>query len=185
MPGKSRALQELEEAHASLVAPDVNDGTPQYRPIFAAQAYRFALLGLTREEMADAINVDVSTFQRWLAEKPALRLAIQRGGKHADGQVARALYRRATGMMVRKEKVASVDGQPQVVEIKEELPPDVTAASMWLANRDRKRWRAASAGDSAPTLDLGSLIDQLEARRQGRAGDDAKAIEPLDMVTAP
>ncbi len=189
MAGQSAAYRELMQANGDASAapssPLENARERPYQPIFAAQAMRFAMLGITQEDMADAFGVGISTFQRWQVEYPALAIGLRKGGKHADAEVAaRGLYRRAVGMTVKKRRKV-IDGATgdvlQVIESKEELPPDTNAAMSWLANRQGKLWRASSAGDVSITLDLDAMVGELEQRRQKRIGqrpgDDAQVID--------
>jgi hypothetical protein len=186
MPGKSAAQLELDEGLAQINPPPAQDRPGStgiaFRPAFAAQVYNLALLGIPEEEMADVLGISLETFYDWKANRPAFRLALAKGGKQADGEVARGLYRRAVGMKS-VEKVLKPDatGVLQVVEEKHKtLAPDVTAASTWLANRHRGKWRAASAGDATATLDWDAITAELEQRRQARLarpGDGAKVIE--------
>jgi hypothetical protein len=183
MPGKSRA-QLIEEAEASERGQDLQN---QYHPAFAARVRDACLLGATNDELAAILGVSVQSIQTWLVEIPRFRRAVALGREVADERVARALYRRATGMKVRKEKAFNVAGELQTIEITEHLAPDVTAAGLWLSNRQRGKWRSASAGDPAATgFDLGAFVGALAqqlAKPAAQPGDDAAPVKPLDVVT--
>ena len=58
-------------------------------------------------------------------------------------RVERSLYQRANGYNYEAVKVFMPAGskQPVVVHYTEHCPPDVTAAFIWLKNRDPERWR--------------------------------------------
>jgi hypothetical protein len=58
-------------------------------------------------------------------------------------RVERSLYQRANGYNYEAVKVFMPAGskQPVVVHYTEHCPPDVTAAFIWLKNRDPDRWR--------------------------------------------
>lgn len=191
MPGKSRALQDLEEAQRELTAPPPQGGASvPFKALYAARCKDFAMLGLTHERMAELLGIDIATFNTWRVEHPSLRLALLRGGEMADADVAaRGLYRRAVGMTIKKKRVhKDKDGQVlETIETTEELPPETNAGALWLSNRQRGKWRAANAGaENGPAFDLGSFVQaigQAVAQAQARPGDDAKPVDLLDTVS--
>jgi hypothetical protein len=77
------------------------------------------MLGHTNEELAAVFNVDPSTIQRWLVEKSSFRKAVERGREAADAKVARSMYRRATGITIKKERAVIVRGELKTLFLKE------------------------------------------------------------------
>jgi hypothetical protein len=67
----------------------------------------------------------------------------ERGSGDQSRVVERSLYERANGYNYDAVKVFMPAGtkQPVVVHYVEHCPPDVTAAFIWLKNRDPDRWR--------------------------------------------
>ena len=183
MPGKSRALQQEEDERALQGV----GSEARYSPRFCPRATDACLLGATNDDLARVFGVSLSSIERWLVEFPRFKRAVSEGREMADERVARSLYKRATGMRVKKQKAFNVNGGLQTIEVKEELPPDVNAASLWLSNRQRGKWRAANAGsDAGPTFDLGSFVQQIGqaiVQAQARPGDDAKPVDILDTVS--
>jgi hypothetical protein len=126
------------------VAEGIRRGAPTlYRPELAALARRLALLGATDQEMADALGVDQVTLDRWKTRHQEFRIAIQHGKIRADAEIAESLYSRARGYTHEATKIFMPAGAeapvyaPYVVH----HPPDTTAASLWLRNRQPKKWR--------------------------------------------
>jgi hypothetical protein len=75
-----------------------------------------------------------------------LRRSEERGRAHfgsCDDRVERSLYQRANGYNYEAVKIFMPAGskQPVVVHYTEHCPPDVTAAFIWLKNRDPENWR--------------------------------------------
>lgn len=87
----------------------------KYQPIFARQAGKCAQHGLTQAEIADFLEVDVSTVERWMIAYPEFCGAIKENGSIADDRVERSLYETALG-------------------------GNVTAQIFWLKNRRRRDW---------------------------------------------
>lgn len=110
----------------------------KYKPEYNEQAYKLCLLGHTDEELAAFFEVDVATIYRWYNEYPEFCEAKKRGKEFADVDVVHSLYRRATGMTVKKQVVK---GEGAIVEVEDEIPPDTTAMIFWLKNRQPKKWR--------------------------------------------
>lgn len=118
----------------------------KYDPSYVRWAERFARRGFTQAEIAELLEVDVSTLERWLVAYPEFRGALKVGASAADDRVERTLYERATGYKRWVERPVVVKcGKDQerveIVRVLEELPPDVTAQIFWLKNRDRENWR--------------------------------------------
>lgn len=183
MPGKSRALQAEEEQEQALGF----NAKSQYQPGFARRAQDYCMLGATNAELAELFEVTERTIEKWMVELPRFKRCVQNGRTGADVSVSRALHRRATGMKVTKERAMLVKGKVQVVELKEELPPDTNAASLWLANRQRSKWRASTAGDGAGQgFDLAAFVAALRPLAQpAAAGSEAKpvAVDVLDIAS--
>lgn len=110
----------------------------KYKEEYNEQAYKLCLLGHTDEELASFFEVDVSTINNWKIEYPMFFESIKKGKEFADTEVVQALYKRATGMSLKKQVVK---GEGAVVEVEDEIPPDTTAMIFWLKNRQPKKWR--------------------------------------------
>lgn len=101
----------------------------KYKPEYAEQAHKFALVGLTDVQMADYFEVSESTFSLWKNEYPELSEALKSGRQAADANVGKSLYSKA------------LDG-------------DTTAAIFWLKNRQRANWRDRHEVEHTGTIDL-------------------------------
>ena len=124
------------------------DGRPtKYEARFAKLCRAMALLGATDAEMADALNVAVSTFALWKTEHPKFSDALKQGKDEADARVAQSLYHRALGYSHPAVKIVTVPrganqgSDIEQVEYIERYPPDTTAAIFWLKNRRKAQWR--------------------------------------------
>jgi hypothetical protein len=112
--------------------------------------------GLSDVEICGALGIKSWTFYRWLRDIPEFSQALTRSDEEAAVAVRRALFKRATGMTIRTKKVnhikfgsaATGDERVEIIEstYREELPPDVSAATFWLRRRDPAFRDEASIG---------------------------------------
>jgi len=103
-----------------------------------ALCYRLALLGLTNEEIAATLQIKLQTFTLWINQYDALQEKLKEGRRIADGQVAQALFKRATGFTVEDTFITVQNGKPIVVPTEKYYPPDTAAAIFWLKSRTRQ-----------------------------------------------
>lgn len=137
-------------------------GRGKYHPAFAELAYKHCLLGATPKHVASLLRVDDSTVYRWMEAHPEFAAAIDQGREDADANVARSLYKKATGYTHQAVKVFQYQGQPVVVPYTEIVPPDTEAAKFWLKNRQPEMWKDKVEVEEKPSI---ALVDR-EARRE-------------------
>lgn len=118
----------------------------------AARAYEN---GATDFEVANILDIHVSTLYRWMHEFPPFREAAKVGKEVADERVTRSLYHRAVGYTFRSVKIMQDKGSPVIVPFDEHVPPDVGAINQWLTNRQPDKWKSKqslehSGPDGAP-----------------------------------
>jgi len=121
--------------------PPVGRSTP-YDALVNEKASNMALLGMTNPQIAAALEIDESTFDRWMVAHSEFRGAIQAGRLDSDGKVVRSLYQRANGFDYDESKSVIENGELTKVEktTKRSLP-DVNAQKLWLYNRHPDYWR--------------------------------------------
>lgn len=112
-----------------------------YKPEYQEITYKLCLLRSTEAEMANVFGVDEKTFNRWKKQHPELRQSIARGREYADANVAERLYNRAVGYEIDAVKIFNSPDGPVYAPYREHIPADVNAASLWLRNRHRDKWR--------------------------------------------
>lgn len=121
-------------------------------------AYGFALAGYTDKEMAGFFQVSEKTLNDWKHKHPKFLQSIKKGKDLADSDVARGLFKSATGHTVKAVKIFQFEGESYDHEFDEYHPPNPTAAIFWLKNRQRDKWRDvnrvavtdAEGNDAAP-----------------------------------
>jgi hypothetical protein len=87
----------------------------KFDPKLCDLVYKYALLGLTDQQLADALDISLSTLKNYKTI-PEFLTAHRAGKEQADSKVAESLYEKAVG-------------------------GDVSAATFWLKNRQGAVWR--------------------------------------------
>ena len=97
---------------------------------------------LTKTELAEKIDVNPKTLSMWEKKYPEIENAIKRGRDITDVYVENAILKKALGFETTEvKKVVKADGAEEVTTVYKSVPPDVSAASVWLKNRCPERWR--------------------------------------------
>lgn len=114
----------------------------KYKKEYDDKVYKLCLLGCTNDEIVDFFGISLSTFDLWRQKHKGFRGAIESGKIDADARVAKALFHRALGYSHKAVKFATFEGQiTDSIEYVEHYPPDTKAASLWLRNRQPKKWQ--------------------------------------------
>lgn len=103
-------------------------------PMLAA---KLAKEGKTLAEIADFLDVAMSTVSLWKEKHKEFSEAIKAGNQLSDDEVERSLYKRANGYTRQIERMGK-DGREMCAE---ELPPDPVSMIFWLKNRRPQKWR--------------------------------------------
>lgn len=135
-----------------------------YRPEYAEQAYKLCLLGATDTEMADIFGVEESTLNNWKNAHPEFLESITRGKTIADANVAEKLYHRALGYSHPEVHVSSYEGAITLTPLVKHYPPDTPAASLWLRNRQSRKWRDKTEQENTTTMTVN--VSETEAARR-------------------
>ena len=97
--------------------------------------------GLADDQIAHDLRIARSTLAEWRKKYVAVSDALKEGKIIADGQVEKALYRRACGYTYTEKKVIKLpDGGVRSEITEKEVVPDVTAQIFWLKNRNPAAW---------------------------------------------
>jgi hypothetical protein len=112
-----------------------------YRPEYAEQARKLALLGQTDKQLAEFFGVNPDTIYEWDKKYPEFAEIRTRGKEIADGEVAASLWQRALGYSHDDVHVTAYEGDVTLTPIVKHYPPDFQSASLWLRNRQPDLWK--------------------------------------------
>lgn len=110
---------------------------------------RLASFGHTNNEIAQILDIPVSTFDERLARSPKLQAALKHGKQKPNRQVENALFKRALGYEA--VEVTESNGKP-IKRVIKHIVPSVSAQEIFLRNRDPERWNAPTAINMKLTL---------------------------------
>jgi hypothetical protein len=150
-----------------------------YRPEYKEQARKLCLLGATDEELGSFFDVDETTFKTWRKRFPDLDIAVKAGKTEADAKVAERLFQRAMGWEHPAVKIFLPTGQttPVFAKYVERFPPDTPAASLWLRNRQPKKWRDRQEHTGA---DGGAITTEVVYRWASGPEDKPEEEKPTE-----
>jgi hypothetical protein len=132
----------------------------------------WALSGLTNEQIAHNMGINVSTLYDWSSKHSEFSEVLKRAKTIADLEVENALYKRALGYTVtlNKQKVTK-DGY--AVDCLEEMhiPADTTAQIFWLKNRQPEKWRDKVEQSVTVEDHRENMKDFMEVIKSGKLTD--------------
>lgn len=124
----------------------------------------WAMNGATNKEIAARLHISMSTLTRYAKKHKELDTALTRGKEVVDDEVQNALLKRALGYKhneITQERHGDAMRVSKVIQ--KEIPPDVGACVVWLANRRPAQWKARRSDDSENTEALEKLDGVLSA----------------------
>lgn len=110
--------------------------------------------GLTNEQIAYNMGINITTFYRWQTNYEEFRESLKESKEIADRHVENALYQRALGYTYEEktyERIVNTVIEPngdvttmpgtKIKTIVKQVAPDTTAQIFWLKNRKSAEWR--------------------------------------------
>ncbi len=152
-----------------------------YKEEYASLAFNYCLLGATDEDLATFFEVQKSTINNWKNDYPEFLDSIKKGKVQADAVIARKLFDRAKGAIINTQqafKVKSItyngNGQKteiesiEIINLRQEQPPDTTAAIFWLKNRSGN-WKDKKEVDA--NIEVKPMTKELAKKIIDELGD--------------
>lgn len=119
---------------------------------------------LTKNELARKLGVAPKTLSLWESKYPEIEEALRQGREITDVRVENAILKKALGFETTEvKKVVKADGAEEITTVVKSVPPDVSAASVWLKNRCPERWRdKPQEEDSLSKVD--KILEEINAQ---------------------
>lgn len=119
---------------------------------------------LTKNELARKLGIAPKTLSLWESKYPEIEEALRQGREITDVRVENAILKKALGFETTEvKKVVKADGAEEITTVVKSVPPDVSAASVWLKNRCPERWRdKPQEEDSLSKVD--KILEEINAQ---------------------
>lgn len=122
---------------------------------------------LTRGELAQKLGVLPATLALWEKKYPEIEEALRQGREITDVRVENAILKKALGFETKEvKKVVKADGAEEVTTVYKTVPPDVSAASVWLKNRCPQKWREKPSEDGSLSK-VDKILEEINAQANG------------------
>jgi len=155
------------------------------------QAFDFAFLGATDEQIAERMDVNIHTINYWKRTKPEFRKMLDKGRHQANAKVARSLYEVAVGyshpdvtILANRVKVYNEAGrvieehtEPLIVPYTKYYKPESFACLKILAIKERELW--ADILKVQTTSDININVKKIDYANF--SDEDLLALENMGM----
>lgn len=133
--------------------------------------------GLTDEQIAKNMGINVKTLYVWKNTHDPIRNALKKGKEVVDREVENALLKRALGYEYTETKIEKEFGEvvKETTTIKQ-VVPDTTAQIFWLKNRKPAEWRDKQNIEISKPIDE-SAKEMEEYFEQQKAKDSKSSVE--------
>ena len=119
---------------------------------------------LTKTELSHKLGVAPKTLSLWESKYPEIAEALKQGREITDVRVENAILKKALGFETKEvKKVVKADGAEEVTTVYKSVPPDVSAASVWLKNRCPERWRDKPCEDDSLSK-VDKILEEINAQ---------------------
>ncbi|HBE9110316.1 TPA: helix-turn-helix domain-containing protein [Clostridioides difficile] len=128
--------------------------------------------GLTDEQIAFNIGINVKTLYDWKKKYSNICNALKKGKEVIDRQVENALLKRALGYEY--DEITYEEGQ-ETKRVTKQVVPDTTAQIFWLKNRKPAEWRDKQIVESTNEITINNPFKELsieELKRLAKLDDD-------------
>lgn len=161
----------------------------KYQETYPDVAYRLCLMGATNAELAEHFKVDVKTIHNWRDAHEEFDKKVEAGKDFADSLVAESMFKSAMGFHTITEITErQSDGENNtdtennnVVVLKsiKGIPPNYSAQSFWLRNRQPKKWKEKIELEQELNVNVFPPTDKLNEISQKTLEEAATRFRPL------
>ena len=149
---KKKVIQKIKKA----------GGRPTlWKDEYTKLVYGYCLLGLTDDQLAGVLGIDVNTLNVWKREKPKFMESITAGKTNADAKVAQSLYNRALGKKA-----------------------DVQAIKYWLNNTQRKNWSERQQVEHSGQVEFAAFLQSIDGTANKLPSSRASSAPVIDVESS-
>ncbi|HBH3454063.1 helix-turn-helix domain-containing protein [Clostridioides difficile] len=121
--------------------------------------------GLTDEQIALNIGINVKTLYDWKKKYSNICNALKKGKEVIDRQVENALLKRALGYEY--DEITYKEGR-ETKRVTKHVVPDTTAQIFWLKNRKPAEWRDKQIVESTNEITINNPFEELSTEELKR-----------------
>ena len=141
---------------------------PTYRPHYAEEARKLALMRATDEDLAQHFDIPLATLNEWRATIPDFAEAVRYGRKMGDADVVDGLHQAASGFSCEVVKIFrpfAAGEEPIRAGTIQHRPPHTPACIFWLVNRLPQDWRHKVVIEATPSPQDARKLTRSELNR--------------------
>ena len=114
-------------------------------------------------EISKKLGISPATLLRWKKKYPEIFEALKKNQEIADIEVENALLKRCLGYSYQEKKLKITEkGKEETITTKE-MPPDISAISVWLKNRRPGKWREKPCEDDREVFEkLDAIMEEID-----------------------
>lgn len=142
------------------------EGNRLFLPDHLDQVRAIAMRGITEKQMAEVFDIHPRQIGLWKRQYPTFKDALEEGYTDADAAVLSAVYQSAVGYTHDEEKVFQWDGDIIRADTVKHYKPDMTAAKLWLTNRQPQQWKDRQHTNVSGTQDNAPIGLRDETRME-------------------
>ena len=117
--------------------------------------------GLGLSEIANKIGVTTRTLTTWISKYPQIRERVYSSRQVVDARVEEAILKKALGFEATEvRKVMKANGDEEITAVTKQVPPDISACSIWLKNSCPEKWSDDKACQSSKVDEILSRLDR-------------------------
>jgi hypothetical protein len=133
-------------------------------------------LGLTDLVISEELGISVSLFYKWRETYPELDQTVREAKALADGEVAAAVFKTATGFKKVEQRAVVTKTGVEIVDVEVDVDPDGKIGLQWLRQRQGKMWREViHVEDASADKEAIAAYQRRLAQAEQDEADDAKS----------
>jgi hypothetical protein len=123
--------------------------------------------------ISEELGISLSTYYKWRETYPELDQTVREAKALADGEVAAAVYKTATGFKKVEQRAVATKTGVEIVDIEVDVDPDAKVGLAWLRQRQGRMWREVVVVEDA-SADKEAIAQYQRRLAQAEQDDDGE-----------